>query len=134
MRTKRLKNTASYGGKVLKMNDDVYALRRKVLGVIYDAKKLVDLPRIEVRIVEGAKLEGQDSSIMGYAYMGKNIVHIEKKYVSVHPDTLIHLVLHEVLHAVKATPHNDKCPLMHPIINNHPVSECWKIFESYFKK
>ena len=128
-----LKNRPSYGSKLLKMDDNTYALRRKVIDIIYLAKKEVNLPRVEVRIVEGAQWD-KEGYIMGYAYMGKNIIHIEKRYVGSTNTVLTTLVLHEILHAVLSTKHNDKCPLMKPYISELVnLDEIWKTFKSYFK-
>lgn len=134
--TRSNKNKASYEGRLLKMNDDTYALRRKVIDIIYLAKREVDLPRIEVRIVEGTKSPTEGSELMGYAYMGQNIVHIEKKFVSVPPNVLVTLVLHEILHAVKSAEHDSTCLLMKPFmsVTTAPnMDKIWGIFKSYFK-
>ena len=132
-RTKQLKNQPSYGSKLLKMDDDIYALRRKVIDIIYLAKGKVNLPRVEVRIVEGATWD-KDGYIMGYAYMGKQIIHIEKKYVGCTNTILTTLVLHEILHAVLSIPHNDNCPLMKPYISELAnLDEIWDTFKRYFK-
>ncbi len=86
----------------LKMNDDVYALRRQVIAYIYEAKRIVPtLPRIEVRITE------DDSAIAGLASMGKNVIWITKNYVASRG-----LVFHEILHAVYAQEHVTDCLLM----------------------
>ena len=60
-------------GKNLKMNDDTYALRRKVMDVIYSAKSLIkDLPRVEVRITD--KPTKSDHS--GIAYLNQRVIFI----------------------------------------------------------
>lgn len=126
---KRLKNKTAYGYKLNKMNDDTYALRRKVIDTIYEVKgKGFSIPRIEVRIVK----EGQ-SNIMGYAYMNSNIVHIAEKWAKVKNDRLTHLVLHEILHAIKGIEHDEKCYLMQSFIPNEiEINKTWKAFNKYF--
>lgn len=127
--TTTLKNRLAFGAKRIKMSDDTYALRRRVLDVIYQAKKSVVLPRIEVRIVDLA-----GSPTMGYAYMGKNIVHIDRSEAMRSDDRLRVLVLHEVLHAVLATPHHEECPLMSSTYVPMTSDDAWKTFRKYFQR
>ena len=129
MRT-QLKNKTQNGSKLNKMNDNTYAMRRKVMDVIYLAKrKGYDLPRIEVRIVNGGKEE-----VCGYAYLSKNIVHIKQEYINIHPAQFIHLVLHEIVHAVTGFRHDDNCPLMNPCVPTIAEAreyKCWEAFAKY---
>lgn len=118
-----------------KMNDDTYALRRLVMDVIYEAKKVVDLPRIDVRITEAHS--GSHSNVLGLAYLNANVIYI--------PSNLIEngklkpffkeVVLHEIVHAVVGFGHDDKCPLMSPSIANKPMTDeaMYKAFSKYFK-
>ncbi len=123
-----MKNRTAYNFKKMKMNNDVYALRRKVINVIYELKKHVNLPRIEVRIVENG-----DWGVCGYAYLGKKIVHMNKKYCTITDDALFHLVAHEVVHAVAGFGHDDKCYLMHPHYKPKPIkSKSLEAFKKYF--
>jgi hypothetical protein len=122
----QLKNTTSRGAEMLKMNEDTYALRRNVMDVIYQAKKLVDIPRIEVRIVDTRPCN------MGYAYLGKNIIHIGKKYAVNKGNTLTSLVLHEIVHAVKSLGHDETCPLMQAFHKEFPDAVIWDAFKKYF--
>ena len=52
-RSKDWKNRTALGAKMHKMNDATYALRRNIMDAIYELKNHVELPRIEVRIVDG---------------------------------------------------------------------------------
>jgi hypothetical protein len=118
-----------------KMNDDTYALRRKVIEVIYEAKKRVELPRIDVRITEPNK--GSHSGILGLAYLGLNMVYIPSHLIEkgrLKP-FFKEVVLHEIVHAVTGFEHDAKCPLMAPSIGCKPMSEAemWKAFEKYFQ-
>lgn len=53
------------------MNNNVYALRRKISSIIYDAKTLVCLPRVNVRITDNLNPR---SRTLGMAQMGDCIV------------------------------------------------------------
>lgn len=123
-----MKNRTSYNFKKMKMDDKTYALRRKVINVIYELKNHVKLPRIEVRIVENG-----DENICGYAYLGANIVHINKKYCNLKKDELFHLIAHEVVHAVTGFRHDNDCYLMHPHIKYKPNKDkSLEAFKKYF--
>ena len=121
-----LKNQVKQGCVMLPMNDETYALRRSVMGIIYEAKKFVTLPRVEVRIVETTPC------LMGYAKMGQNIIHIGAKYAKESGKCLEHVVLHEILHAVKSTKHDPKCPLMNASYTVLPQRVIWDSFKKYF--
>ena len=121
-----LKNKTTCGAKMLKMNGDTYAMRKNVMDVIYRAKKMVDIPRIEVRIVETRPCN------MGYAYLGKNIIHIGQKYASQCGNMLDSLVLHEIVHAVKSARHDENCPLMMAVHKDFSDNVIWDAFKKYF--
>jgi Zn-dependent peptidase ImmA (M78 family) len=125
MRTS-LKNKGAFGHQLNRMNDSNYLLRRKVIDIIYELKKHVELPRIEVRIVSGGK-----DSICGYAYMGCNIVHINEKHMN--RKHLYQVVLHEILHAVLATEHDEKCDLMSAYVRDITDAKALELFIKYFK-
>ena len=127
MRTQQLKNRLAHGARRIAMSDDTYALRTRVMNIIRKAKTYVDLPRIEVRIVD---LSG--SATMGYAYMGQNIIHIDRSEATREDSRLLVLVLHELLHAVKSTPHDATCPLMSAGYRPLSQEQAWKIFLRYF--
>jgi hypothetical protein len=117
-----------------KMNDDVYALRRQVIGVIYEAKaKLsnlgVDLPRIDVRVTD------VDHKALGWAYIGLNMVYIPEQLFTTRKKYFLEVVLHEIVHAVTGFKHDDNCPLMSPSVKAKPMdeAEAWKHFLKYFK-
>jgi len=113
MKTKLLKNK--------EMSSDVYALRRQVINLIHEAKKLVDLPRINVRVTD------KHETILGVAKMGKNIIWITEKTVASRA-----VVFHEILHAVFAQEHAKGCPLMAPKIDDKLDSDtCNRLFKKY---
>ena len=119
-----------------RMNDDTYALRRKVIEVIYEAKNMLrkegkEMPRIDVRITD------VDHKALGWAYIGLNMVYMpEQMFTNPRLKTYFkEVVLHEIVHAVTGFRHDDKCPLMSPSIGQKPMSEAemWKHFLKYFK-
>ena len=140
-RTRRPRRTrGAYGHTPMRMNDSVYALRRQVIDIIYEANRRLQanghprLPRQEVRIVDGG-----EANILGYAWMGKNIVHIPKRTCEGARDTathtaLLYTTLHELLHSVLAVEHTETCPLM-STYHDYTVTDeqAWKLFLGYFE-
>jgi len=129
MRRQKLKNKAAYGAKVMKMDDQVYALRRKVIDAIYEVKRRgYDLPRIEVRVVEGT--EGATA----YAYTGRNIIHVDKRWID--QDIQIR-TMHEIGHATFGVGRVPGCLLMDcEDWTRYSVDpeKIFKIFDKYYKK
>lgn len=113
MKTKFLKNK--------KMSSEVYALRRQVINLIHEAKKLVNLPRIDVRVTDNHK------TILGVARMGEKVIWITEDTVASRA-----VVFHEILHAVFAQDHVVGCPLMAEKIDDKLDSTtCNKLFIKY---
>lgn len=113
MKTKLLKNK--------EMSSDVYALRRQVINLIHEAKKLVELPRINVRITD------KHETILGVARMGKNVIWITEETVASRA-----VVFHEILHAVFAQDHVKGCPLMAERISKKlDTKTCDRLFIKY---
>ncbi len=101
--------------KNLKMNDDTYALRRKVIDIIYSVKRMfdADLPRVDVRITESTR------EYAGLAQLNDNIIWLTKDVVRGYSKlSLRHVVLHEVIHACYGVGHVESCPLM----NSRPLT------------
>lgn len=123
----KIKNTPRHTNK--KMNSHTYGLRRKVIDLIYEAKTLATLPRIDVRITEI-----DNPRVLGTARLGDNILWIPEKTVIQNEAILRHVVYHEICHAVFATGHNAKCKLMKDKMNR-PGSkkEIHKIFKAIAK-
>jgi predicted SprT family Zn-dependent metalloprotease len=128
MRT--LKNTTTRNAKMLKMDDNIYQLRRKVMDVLYEIKNRgYNIPRVEVRVVS------EDTEACAYAYLGKNIIHFNKKYMGVSNFTQV--VLHEVVHASFGVGEVVGCRLMHCTEfwkNNVGFTEAWSLFDKYYKE
>lgn len=113
MNTKLLKNK--------EMSSEVYALRRQVISLIYEAKKIVELPRINVRVTDN------HDTILGVARMGKNIIWITEETVASRA-----VVFHEILHAVFSQEHVTGCPLMSPEVNDKlDPDTCNRLFKKY---
>jgi len=113
---------------MLKMDDNVYALRRKVMDVLYTIKRRgYSIPRIEVRILDGS------TDACAYAYLGRNIVHFNRTYMK--RKNFTQIVLHEVVHASFGVGEVVGCKLMHCSKfwdNNVSESEGWKLFDKYY--
>ena len=132
-RTKNtFRNKTAFGAKVNKMNDATYALRRNVIEAIYELKKHVNLPRIEVRIVDAG-----DDTFCGYAYLNSNVIHIRDTFASdkfKSKSAILHLTAHEIVHAVTGFMHDDNCYLMQPYhVANPNASKSIEAFKKYFK-
>ncbi len=114
------------------MNNQTYALRRKVMSFVYEAKrKGFDLPRVEIRIVNGTE------GACAYAYRGKCIVHVDEKYVSEkYSWMLTRLILHELGHAIFGLGRVIGCRLMDCYMNwdkTFQDAEAWELFGKYYK-
>lgn len=125
-------------GTNLKMSDDVYALRREVMGYIYDAKNLlrnngIQLPRVTVRITDN---DGDSSRALGMARLNDNIIWISKNALTKYKANLREIVYHEIVHAVTGFAHDDNCKLMSPCCNIKPLSRevADNLFLKYFNK
>lgn len=120
MKTKEIKN--------LKMNDFTYKLRRKVINILYEARdRGIKLPRIEVRIGQPTECA---PNVLGVG--GGLKIWITDKAIDRGYEYLLHVVLHELGHAVYNLPHDKKCKLMAPSIGKPcTVDEAWRIFKKY---
>jgi hypothetical protein len=115
--------------KLLQMNPVTYKLRREVMGYVYEARQLADLPRIKVRVIE------DDPKILGVAKLKGNVLWITKK--AVEERELRSIVYHEILHAVYGIKHAEKCPLMRPThkpIDKKVAQKCFKYWVEKVKK
>mgnify|MGYP003539848152 CR=1 FL=1 len=125
---KQTKNKAGMIDK--KMTDGVFALRRKVMTMIYEARELVpNLPRVEVRIVES------DSNVLGVAtFKGLHISITETSFMY-SEEMLRHVVFHELVHTLFKVGHDEKCLLMKSVINTPATKEeAAKLFKKYADK
>jgi hypothetical protein len=104
------------------MDEKTYALRQKVMALIYEAKGLYPpLPRIEVRVTEN------DKKILGVGRMGERVIWITEDFVASRST-----VFHEILHAVFNQGHVSSCPLMAPEIDPKLGKKvCDKLFLNY---
>lgn len=111
MRKKNLKTDRHTN---LKMDDSVFKLRRQVIDIIHDAKTMVALPRIDVRITTCT-----DKKVLGTAHMSNCTIWIPA--TSFGRKDLRQVVFHEILHAVFGVEHNEWCELMCSIVK--PISK-----------
>ena len=125
-------------GKNLKMNDEVYALRREVMNYVYEAKNLlrgigVDMPRVDVRITDNTGSYGQAAGMGG---MQRNIIWISTMCLNKWNKHVKQVVFHELLHALEGIMHDESCPLMKSHFDHKPLSEKVLVenFLKYFKK
>lgn len=114
-----------------RMNSAVYQLRKKVISILYQAKDFeINLPRIDVRI--GSATE-QHKNVLGVG--GSKKIWITEKAINKGYQYLLHVVLHELCHAVYNLPHNEKCKLMASKLDKPcGITEAWKIFKKYSLK
>ncbi len=132
MRTSQssLKNRAAYGGRLLDMNGNTYAMRKEVMSVIYQVlRKGYNIPRVEVRVVS------TNTDAAAYAYLGMNIVHMNERYTG--HKLFVQIVLHELVHAVFGVGEVVGCPLMHCSKfwdNKVSESDAWELFDRYYTK
>ena len=120
MKTKHINNN--------KMNDATFILRRKVIDILYEAKRQrIDLPRINVRI--GTPAKGHEN-VLGVG--GRLNIWITEKAISRGHNYLLHVTLHELCHAVFNLDHDEKCKLMASTIGTPcEAREAWTIFKQY---
>ena len=136
MRTPR-KDLKCGMGSNLKMTNEVFALRREVMGYLYEAKNLlrtngVQMPRVEVRITDN---NGERGDAAGMGRMGGNIIWISTMCLSTWNKHVRLVVFHELLHAVLGIHHDEKCPLMKACFDLKPLSNevIDENFIKYFK-
>lgn len=111
-----------------RMNNETYALRRKVIDIIYALKKAVDLPRIDVRITDHV-----DSDVAGSARLNDNIIWICANTIQDHPESLYQVVAHEVVHTVTGFRHDEACDLMCAVVRKTlTTTETNRLFKKYF--
>lgn len=125
------KKTRTKQHKNREMNSDTYKLRREVMSLIYEAKKLLNgnMPRVTIRITDC-----EDRSVLGTARMGDCVIWIPA--TTLNSKYLREVVFHELCHAIWATPHKDNCHLMRPMVKNRALSKkkVHEIFLQYAQK
>ena len=115
-----------------KMSPETYKLKRAVLNIIYKAKRMTQLPWIQVKV--GDATAGNEATL-GLAKLRANKLWITEKAINYGLDKLTHVVLHEVLHAVYGKDHDESCPLMSACLPAKPLSqdECYRHFIKHIK-
>jgi hypothetical protein len=114
------------GLKNKEMNFEVYALRRKVIELIYEAKQTVpNLPRIEVRITE------ESDRVNGVARVGGKAIWIPSNSAGRTEDQLRRTVFHEICHAAFGADHVEGCPLMAPVYQDISKKTAHMLLKKY---
>ena len=85
------------------MSAETYALHRKVVSIICEAKALIKLPYLKVRITNN------HSNVLALAKMQGNEIWISEDAANYDLPTI---VFHEILHAVFGAEHDESCSLM----------------------
>jgi hypothetical protein len=126
----RLKDKAN-----LPMNAETYALRRKVIEIIYRASALLTtrLPRVEVRITEPTNWRKGESWV-GRAIMGDNKIWIPSNTLDMGESWVNEVVYHELIHAIFGVGHNEDCPLMSSNVKGISIADAEKLFVEYAEK
>jgi len=102
------KNKTTKNFTNFKMDGDVYALRCKVMSVIYAVKKSgMNIPRVDVRIGED-----KNCHVLGKGRLNDNIIWITPKAINKGENYLYHTVLHELVHTIFGKGHSRTCHLM----------------------
>jgi len=126
------KNTRTAQHTNRKMDSNTYALRCKVMALVYEARDAIGgrMPRIDIRITD-SKVAG----LMGTARLNDNIIWIPASTIEESTDYLRHVVFHELAHTMWSVGHSEKCKLMNAYISS-PVTkqQAHKILKYYSDK
>lgn len=97
--------------KILPMTDKLFAHRRRVIAMLYEARDLLkmELPRIKVRIVDF-----ENDRTLGLCFIDKDYITISQDLVNWNDTFLREIVWHELAHAYFNAKHDEKCILMRP--------------------
>lgn len=111
------------------MNKDTKLLRDRVMNIINEARydRGYDLPFIKVRITDTVE---RCENVLGTASMGGNWIWIPAS--TTQRKDLVAIVLHEVLHTVRSTPHHKGCLLMDPRAQMCSDEDAWRLFDRYY--
>lgn len=95
--------------QVLKMTDELFTQRRRVITQLYAARKVIgkELPRIKVRIV---KFDSR--STLGVCFIDKDFISISSDLTQWNDEKLRFIVWHELGHAYFRASHDENCVLM----------------------
>lgn len=109
-----------------RMNSDVYRLRRRVMAMIYEAKKLVpSLPRITVRITD------DHHTTLAMATLKRDFIEVSERAITCSDFDLRTIVYHELVHAVYGFHHDEACPLMRSIHKPLSIELVQSLFLKY---
>lgn len=130
----------------LKMNDETYKKRQRVIKFIYEAKALLggEMDRVEVRITEKEPIDLKNKKLVNYAGAAslsfKHISILDRVVKEENDLTLRGIVFHELVHTLFGVGHRSSCPLMKGGYNENlwngslSVEEQNKLFLKYAKE
>lgn len=108
------------------MSPEVYALRRRVIALVYEAKGLYPkLPRVTVRIAD------DHETTLAIAKVGRDYIEVSERAVICDDFDLRTIVFHELVHACFSVMHIESCPLMKPIHSPLSKDQAQKLFLKY---
>jgi len=118
----------------LTMNDKVFAMRRKVMGILYHIKTFYpDMPRIEIRIVQNNGL------VLGRA--SHKAFHISIMERCIDKPYFPEVVYHELVHTCFKVEHDESCRLMKSqidpkdrILSQNELDNLFKMYLNKFKE
>ena len=109
----RINPTIVKGVKNKKMSPEIYKLRRKVMNIIYDLKKIdPDMERVEVRIADDNKKGNLASARMDE----HKVIWVTEEALNLPENDLRYIIAHELLHTMYGYRHKNS-GLMSPKIN-----------------
>ena len=118
-----------------RMNSDTFKQRQVVMQFVREAKTLLGdkFRRIDVRVGERAHNCIVGGQVLGLARLGDDIIWIPESTLERNTDTIRHVVLHEIVHALTGKGHDESCPLMASFFKPHPKETITAAFMSHFK-
>lgn len=118
-------------GKNKNMNNETYALRRRVMDLIYEVKGTVDMERVNVRIIE--ENCGCKKHVVGVAQTHNKAIYIPESTINMGDDYLRNVVIHELGHAMFDLRHDESCPIMSKCMPKTPLTkdQCHEIIKGW---
>ncbi len=111
------------------MDSATYAQRRRVMGVVYEARELLGakFSRVEVRIAERLH-----NGILGVARMDIQAIFVPENAFDMTELEFRHIVMHELCHTLAGAGHDESCPLMASILKPSTKEQQNQAFLKYF--
>lgn len=130
MRQQRISTVERKKLGILPMTPVLFEQRKRVIGLIYDAKAIMsevgidNLPWINTRICVSPSLTGSPT-VLGCAWkgLGQPFISIKDEMKEWDDLKLKHVVWHELLHAWFSIQHTQNDPLMRAIYSSAPETQ-----------